>query len=70
MTTIVSRGFFETTALTVAEESVLFLHLQTGQINMGPFLVRLKTILFSHVGQNSIAISSLDRVIGGVPIQY
>ncbi len=70
MTTIISRGFFEKIALAAEEECVCFLDLQTGQMNMGPSFVRLKTILFSHVGQNSITISSLDRVIGVATIQY
>jgi len=69
ITTIFSRGF-GATALTATEESVVFLHLQTGQINTGPSLVRFKTILFPHEEQNSIAASSSDKVIEGFHIQY
>jgi len=70
ITTIVSRDFFGTTTLAVEILVVFFLHLQTGQINTDPSFVRRKTILFSHVGQNSIAVSSLNRVNFGETIQY
>jgi len=70
ITTIVSRGFFGTTILAVDVLVVFFLHLQTGQINTDPSIVRRNTILFSHVGQNSIAVSSLNRVNFGETIQY
>ena len=69
ITTICSRGFGET-GLIAIEESVVFLHLQAGQINTGPSFVRFKTILFPHEGQNSIVVSSSDRVIEGFHSQY
>jgi hypothetical protein len=64
MTTIVSRDFFGATVLP-SESLMVFWQLQIGQTKTEQSLVRFKTIRFPHEGQNSIAASSLDNVIGG-----
>jgi hypothetical protein len=70
ITTIGSWNLFGESNLVTEVLSVVFSHLQTGQIKTDPSLVRLKIIRFSQVGQNSITVSSLDRINCGVFVQY